>query len=462
MVGLCRDEGKGGGRAVFSPRASVCFTRAVLLAAAITASAGNVLAEPRFGDSTWVAPAAPDSTGDPSASGPRVAPPDHEPGWEKGLRAPFRVVFYPLRLVARGFETGGGIAANHFLGDHGPKKPKQLRVSLRVDPSGLLDGDINDIGIGPAFTLLDVPVPGTIIDTNGSWTLSGRRQARFVGLYTDRPIGFILHGDYDYKPDRKFYGIGNDSKAEDKSYYLLENTRVEAGLLLGKFPLRQLRVVAGISSLSPRRGANTSPHLGEVFDEAEVPFAVAETQELLAGITADYAWLNDDRDPSLGVHGRTEMRHYFGSGDGDPDYHQWLFEGRGYVPVFASRRVIAVRGVYAGVEPTEDADVMPFYRLTTSEGSYRFAGFPSQRFRDRQLVLGRIEYRWAIWRRLNATALYEIGEVALNWDHFQARDVHISYGGGLRLNLSPISAFRLDIAHSVEGLNVVLRFGSTL
>lgn len=448
---------------MFSSRALRCLARAVFLAAPITAAAADVLAEPRFGDSTWVAPTAPDSTGDPSENGPRVAPPDHEPGWEKGLRAPFRLVFYPLRLVARGFETGGGIAANHFLSDHGTKKPKQLRVSLRVDPSGLLDGDINDIGLGPAFTLLDVPVPGTIIDTNGSWTLSGRRQARFVGLYADRPIGFLLNADYDYKPDRKFYGIGNDSKAGDKSYYLLENSHVEAGLLLGKFPLRQLRVVAGFSSLSPRRGANTSPHLAEVFDEADVPFAAAETQEVLAGLTGDYAKLNDDRDPSLGVHGRMEMRHYHGFGDGDPDYNQWLFEGRGYVPVFAKRRVIAVRGVYAGVKPTEEGpDAMPFYRLTTSEGSYRFAGFPSQRFRDRQLVLGRIEYRWAIWRRLNATALYEIGEVATSWDRFQARDVHISYGGGLRLNLSPISAFRLDIAHSLEGFNVVLRFGSTL
>ena len=451
---------------MFSSRALLCVSHRggmALLAVAIASFSMEALAQPRFGDSTWVAPTAPDSTSDPSDNGPRVAPPDDEPTWETALRAPFRVVFYPLRLVARGFEYAGGIAGDRLFRRGGNKKPQKLKVALRIDPSGLLDGDINDIGIGPAITLLDEPITGAILDANASWTINGRRQARFVGLYADRPVGFIMVGDYDYKPDRKFYGIGNDSKESDKSYYLLENSSFEAGMLLGKSPLRQFRIVAGLSSISPRRGSNESPLLGEVFDEADVPFAHAETQEIFGGVTGDFAWLDDARDPSLGLHGRMEMRHFDGRSQGDPDYNQWHFEGRGYVPVFDKRRVLAVRGVYTGVEPiAKGDDAMPFYRLSISEGPNRFAGFPSQRFRDRQLVLGRIEYRWPIWRRLNAAALYEIGEVAQTWDRFQARDVHISYGGGLRVGLSAVSVFRMDFAHSVEGFNVVVRFGSSL
>ncbi|HET9885908.1 MAG TPA: hypothetical protein VFR10_00240, partial [bacterium] len=223
---------------MLSSRALLCVTGKALLwgtglvAVGIPGAARDVLAEPRFGDSTWVAPIAPDSTAEPFEEGPRVAPPDHEPGWETALRAPFRVAFYPLRLVARGVELGGGFAGDRLTRNSG-KKPKQVKLSLRVDPSGLLDGDINDIGIGPAVTILDVPVPGTILDANASWTLSGRRQARFVGLYADRPVGFFTHVDYDYKPDRKFYGIGNDSQEENKSYYILEQTEINGGVLLG-------------------------------------------------------------------------------------------------------------------------------------------------------------------------------------------------------------------------------------
>ncbi|HET9887008.1 MAG TPA: BamA/TamA family outer membrane protein, partial [bacterium] len=230
-----------------------------------------------------------------------------------------------------------------------------------------------------------------------------------------------------------------------------------------KYPLRQLRFVGGISNMGPRRGSNSSPLLGEVFEEADVPFAHEETQEILLGVTGDYARLDDDRDPSLGVHGRMELRYAHGLGQGDPNYNQWHLEARGYLPVFAKRRVIAVRAVYTGVDPVEEQpDAIPFYRLAISEGQNRFAGYPSQRFRDRQLMTGRIEYRWVIWRRLTAAALYEVGQVAPGWDHFQARDVHISYGGGLRLGLSAISAFRFDVANGSEGVNVILRFGSSI
>src|SRR5437762_12424683 len=60
----------------------------------------------RFGDTTWVAPTAPPDASDPEARGPRVAPRDHERGWETVMRTPFRVAFLPMRLIARGAEAG--------------------------------------------------------------------------------------------------------------------------------------------------------------------------------------------------------------------------------------------------------------------------------------------------------------------------------------------------------------------
>src|SRR5688572_17908230 len=67
--------------------------------------------EPRFGDTTWVAPHADSFHGEPSAPGPRVAEPEVERGWEKALRAPFRVVFYPVRLLARGSQAAVGFGS---------------------------------------------------------------------------------------------------------------------------------------------------------------------------------------------------------------------------------------------------------------------------------------------------------------------------------------------------------------
>ena len=131
-----------------------------------------------------------------------------------------------------------------------------------------------------------------------------------------------------------------------------------------------------------------------------------------------------------------------------------------YVPVFARRRVIAVRGVYAGVDPRGGTTVLPFYRLAQSEGTSRFAGYSSGRFRDRQLVLARIEYRWAILNRVSALALYELGQVAPRRGAFSLRGTHRSYGGGVRLGRRDKATLRFELAKSVEGLHAVLGLGS--
>ena len=127
--------------------------------------------------------------------------------------------------------------------------------------------------------------------------------------------------------------------------------------------------------------------------------------------------------------------------------------------MFAKRRVIALRSVFAGVEPIGATTALPFYRLPQSDGDTRFAGYGSERFRDRQLLLARIEYRWAILYRMSAIALYELGEVAPRAGAFRLKGAHHAYGGGLRLGMSDKATLRCELAKSVEGLHATLSLG---
>jgi outer membrane translocation and assembly module TamA len=179
----------------------------------------------------------------------------------------------------------------------------------------------------------------------------------------------------------------------------------------------------------------------------------------LYGIGADLGHVDDARDPSRGLHARTELRRAKGVGSADPDYKQWWLEGRAYVPVFAKRRVLAFRGVYTGIDPS-GGSIIPFYRLVQSGANAHFAGFNEDRFRDRRLMLARVEYRWAIIRRLSAVALYEVGEVGPNSGTFTLRGLHKSYGVGARLGLTNRTAFRGELADGVEGIRMVLALGS--
>lgn len=432
-------------------------TFALLLLSVLCLCVPNDASAQAFGDSGWVAPDGAFSA-DSTADGPRVAPKDHEREWETVLRTPFRVVFFPLRLVARGIEAGVGHFGPRFL-DPKPKRAPKRGPSLGV---AVDVGTGSDLRLGPAVTWIGVPTANTKLRASATGSLTDQRHVRFrESLIAPRPVSLRIRADYDYKPTRRYYGIGNNSLKTNLSYYLLENTNVEAAVLLGASPLKHVRLVGAYSSMGPRRGYNRSPLLDEVHPLSTVPFANTATREFLYGIGVDLAALDEGRDPSRGVHARADVRRATGVRSIDPDYSQWWVEGRAYVPVFAKHRVLAFRGVYTGVEPRGGATTsLPFYRFPQSSGASQFAGYNSSRFRDLQLALARVEYRWPIIRRLNAIALFEMGEVAPDPGSFRLRATHNSYGGGLRLGLDDENAFRLELAQSVEGLHIVFELGS--
>jgi len=414
-----------------------------LLACALLWNARTAGADPRFGDSTWVAPTVVLDR-DPTADGPRVAGPDRERGWETALRTPFRIVFLPLRLVARGMEIGVGQVGVH------PPRPGPIAPEIDF-------GGVTEIGLGPALTWRGFPPGDSKLRLAGTWSTTDRRRVQLRGrIGKARPVGFRLSADYDRKPNLRFYGIGNGTPSADRSIFLLETTSGEAALLFGPSTLRQLRLVGGYSAMTPLRGYQGSPGLEDKFPPGTLPYQDRATREVLYGVTGDLAALDDARDPTAGLHGRAEWRRAAGLRDRDPDFNQWLVEGRAYAPVLSKRRVVAFRGVYAGIDPAGGAAQVPFYRLVQTDGPLRFAGYPSHRFRDRQLLLGRIEYRWAIWRSVRAVALYELGEVTPQASAFTARAARWGYGGGLRYGLNEDSALRFEVANSVEGIQATL------
>jgi len=365
------------------------------------------------------------------------------------LRTPFRIAFLPLRLVGFGFESAAAYAGPRFI------DPQPIRPPIagpRLSPRFTLGG-VKDVGVGPALSWNDFPRAGGRLTMSATLSSVDRRIARLRETVGDRrPVGFNLRADYDYDPSKDFYGVGNQSLKSNASIYLLATTDVEATLHFGASPLRRLRLLAGYSSLGPRRGYFGTPLLEDVFAPVDVPFEHRATADLVYGVAGDLAKLDDARDPSLGVHGRVDVRHGAGLTSADPDYDQWRVEARAYLPVFAKRRVIAVRGVYAGIDPRGGATTLPYYRLVRNEGTTSFAAYSSERFLDRQLLLGRIEYRWMVLYRISVVALYELGEVAPRAGAFTVDDAHRSYGGGLRLGLSDRATARFEVAKGSEGM----------
>ena len=140
---------------------------------------------------------------------------------------------------------------------------------------------MNDITLGAAATWVGFPIDDAKLSLAGSWSTFDGRKVRFSQTIRDhRPVGFRLGADYDYKPNRRYYGIGNNTPETNLSYFLLSTTNAEAAVLFGASPRRQVRLVGGYSSMSPGSGYHGSPLLQNVFPLSSVPYATQATQVL--------------------------------------------------------------------------------------------------------------------------------------------------------------------------------------
>ena len=426
------------------------------------AAHGQTQPSPRFGDSTWVAPRLPGNEL-PSDAGPRVAEPDHERTWETVLRTPFRIVFLPVRLVARGTEEAVGFVTPRIVPYlPGPQHRAGASSGVRVAPAFSYFGAAGP-GIGPSITAPQVFGPGSALKFSGTWSLYDTRDFRLRGYAGEgvSPVGLSVLGAYHYRPNQRFYGIGNDSRRSDQSVFLDDEKRGEASAWLGKKPYRRVRALIAISDVSIGGGYHTQgkPLAENVFSPAEVPFLTEGSTVAQYGVAGELAMLNSMEEPARGFDLLADARHVQSTDGKNLDYQSWRSEARGFLPVFSLRRVLAARLVYEGVSPADGSAPIPFYRLPESTGPDRFSGYASHRFRDNQLLLAHGEYRWIIWgQNVWALLLADEGEVKPTASDFSWADRHSSAGLGLLARIAPTTLGRMEFAHGSEGWQVYLDF----
>jgi len=225
------------------------------------------------------------------------------------LRAPFRVAFYPLHLLANGVEGGIGFLGPRYLE---PKAPHPPATGLRFAPAVRISG-LDDIGLGPALKWGGDPPAPASLKASGTWSAIGHRGANAeLRIPKGQSLDLRMSLEYDDKPNETYFGIGNGSSDENKSFFRLAHTDVDAIVRIGPAPRRQLRIGGGYSNMSAGRGSHAEPLLETVFTPAQAPFAGRAAAEWWYGVAGDLARLDDERDPSRGVHGRFDVRRAFG------------------------------------------------------------------------------------------------------------------------------------------------------
>jgi outer membrane protein assembly factor BamA len=183
-------------------------------------------------------------------------------------------------------------------------------------------------------------------------------------------------------------------------------------------------------------------------------------------IRAGLLW--DTRDHEIGPHRGTwaealVQRVDKGLGSTE-DFTRWTATVRQYVPL-GSRVVFAQRVIVQGIEG--DA---PFNELSTIQSSFKqqeglggsgsIRGIPKERYIGKALFLSNSELRWhaldfTLFDRRSFLALSGFADAGRVWtDRFDLAttlsDLHVGYGGGVRLGFGPSFIVATDVGHSSE------------
>ncbi|HEX6739117.1 MAG TPA: BamA/TamA family outer membrane protein, partial [Vicinamibacteria bacterium] len=271
--------------------------------------------------------------------------------------------------------------------------------------------------------------------------------------------GLILYGSlrHRHNPQERFFGLGPESRLQDRSSYLL---REGSGELVGGYQLGA-RTVATLRAglFRPGVGPGESddfPSAEALFDERAAPGLTRQRDYLrLAGLL-----LHDARDRPFNPHrggmiALSALR-FEGRGGGEFDFTRMALDARGYLSLGSPQRVLALRALASADDPAPGARV-PFYLQEALANSHTLRGFETFRFRGEKLLSLQAEYRWEAVPALELAAFVDTGAVAASGQDFGALEA--GYGLGLRVKTAQDVLARLDAAWSREGHRVYLRFG---
>lgn len=282
------------------------------------------------------------------------------------------------------------------------------------------------------------------------------------------PVSLDMRGGYQVNANEEFSGIGNDSDQESNFRHEELGGELTVGFALTRWFRTQLlvdytdHVIAG--------GDETSDSTLDVFDPEDVPGLEGAA---LLGVGGSIAFDTRDNDfyPSKGSLAEFSTT-IFNQTDGDDaqtdrdeyGFTRFNLELSHYLTLFRRGRILAIRLLGEMNTRLSEGKTTPFFERATLGGPTTLRGYNTGRFRDKDLILLNVEYRYPIWEALrdqfgaiDAVIFTDVGRVFNDLKEDTFKDYKVSYGVGIRARTVDGFLFRAGISWSEE-INLVLKF----
>ena len=254
-------------------------------------------------------------------------------------------------------------------------------------------------------------------------------------------------------PKLPLYGLGSDSPAL-RAKYDERKTSLNTALTMRLSPMFEIAAGAGVERYALSGGSIDS----EDESLAAIPSVAGLAEHLWFLHTFVSAALNTH--PGTYSRSGTEvdlaLHDYRDRHDGAFSFARLEAGARRLVP-FSSRSGVEL-SARTWISATASGRSVPFFLMPTLGGGGTLEAFDLYRFRDRDAILLKGEYRRAVHDMIDVAAFYEAGTVAPAPRAFSLRRAAQSAGAGVIVHTPAAEVMRLDIAFGREGAGIAILF----
>ena len=238
-----------------------------------------------------------------------------------------------------------------------------------------------------------------------------------------------------YKYLYKFYGIGIDSKADDKEFFQARYPRIKADILR-----RFDKVFVG---LRMRFDNMSIVEKGSLLESGRFTGKDGGINSG-AGIIAQWDTRDFIYNPTKGFFLETEL-YFSGNFSGsDFNYQRYALDVSRYFYI-SNNHTLALQFYNATIQ----GDPI-FYEMLFFGSPRLMRGYQDRRFKDRNMLVAQSEYRFPIYKRIQGVTFLSLGTVAEKYNELYTNPYKYSYGAGLRFVLNKKDRIRLRLDYGIS------------
>ena len=254
--------------------------------------------------------------------------------------------------------------------------------------------------------------------------------------FLSEKIVITLLGQYTQRPQERYFDSGHLSLRKNETNFNPEHSQLSSSFLwqARSKVVVDFRVGYDAYNIFDGEDPNLVGDIDSIRQIHKLSFSETRSTRLVSvGGTIDHDWRNDKGQPTSGGREIISLFYYASTEDNDNfKYTSVTVDVRQYFHIFR-KRTLALRLMAQTTDLVNETSSMPFYLKPSLGGAETLRGYTRLRFVDNDLALISAEYRYPIWKKIDAFVFLDEARVFKSLtDQFKWHDWKYSYGGGLR------------------------------